>query len=227
MKRPTDLAGVEGLQPAALLVEHFVKEFSKKLGREITSVSPATLKTLRDHSRPGNIRELANVVERGGINTRGPVLHLSDTLAEPQTEAHTAHDKTQPFDHPGEPFNAGVGLRALPGQASQLILRPSLRVQQGGNLPLAVSLGRCEFRLRGCQSGLRRAELVNPTGVHVETLAGGSEPNGRAWRRLIRVARLYPLCSLMPPSFNGDLLDRRCRAAPSSPAGIPCSASAG
>src|SRR5213079_2834229 len=40
------------------LVEHFVRRFSKRLGKTITSVSPATLNKLRNHSWPGNVREL-------------------------------------------------------------------------------------------------------------------------------------------------------------------------
>jgi PAS domain S-box-containing protein len=63
-----------------LLIEHFAMRFSKKLGKEITSVSPATLHALRDYAWPGNIRELANVIERAVINTQGAVLRVVDHL---------------------------------------------------------------------------------------------------------------------------------------------------
>ena len=59
-----------------LLVEHFVGKFSQKLGKVITSIAPSTLKQLRDYSWPGNIRELANIIERAVINTHGPVLRI-------------------------------------------------------------------------------------------------------------------------------------------------------
>lgn len=73
------------------LVEHFVRRFSKRLGREISSVSPATLRTFMDYSWPGNIRELANVIERAVINTQGAVLRVSDRFEEPRLEgAHTS-----------------------------------------------------------------------------------------------------------------------------------------
>jgi PAS domain S-box-containing protein len=77
-----------------LLVEHFVKGFAKKLGREITSVSPATLKTLRDHTWPGNIRELANVVERAVINASGPVLSVADSFEIQPAEESRADGKS-------------------------------------------------------------------------------------------------------------------------------------
>lgn len=69
-----------------LLIEHFAMRFSHKLGKEITSVAPATLKTLRDYSWPGNIRELANVIERAVINTQGAVLRVVDQLEASQAE---------------------------------------------------------------------------------------------------------------------------------------------
>ena len=69
-----------------LLIEHFAMRFSKKLGKEITSVSPSTLKSLREYSWPGNIRELANVIERAIINTQGKVLRVVDHLETFQAE---------------------------------------------------------------------------------------------------------------------------------------------
>ncbi len=77
-----------------LLVEHFVKSFSKRLGREITSISPATLRTLSGHTWPGNIRELANVVERAVINARGPVLSVVDGFDPPPAEQLPAFGKS-------------------------------------------------------------------------------------------------------------------------------------
>ncbi len=59
-----------------VLVEHYVNSFSKKMGKRITSIAPATLSALRNYSWPGNVRELANVIERAVINSNGPVLHI-------------------------------------------------------------------------------------------------------------------------------------------------------
>jgi chemotaxis protein methyltransferase CheR len=61
-----------------LLVEHFVRRFSKSMGKRVTSVSPATLRSLSGYSWPGNVRELANVIERGVINSSGSVLQIAD-----------------------------------------------------------------------------------------------------------------------------------------------------
>jgi two-component system response regulator AtoC len=47
-----------------LLVEFFLTKHAAQLGRARPSLSPRTLRTLLDHSWPGNIRELENVVKK-------------------------------------------------------------------------------------------------------------------------------------------------------------------
>jgi PAS domain S-box-containing protein len=61
-----------------LLVEHFVRVLSKKMGKEITSVAPSALEALRSYHWSGNVRELANVIERAVITTTGTVLQISN-----------------------------------------------------------------------------------------------------------------------------------------------------
>jgi PAS domain S-box-containing protein len=77
-----------------LLVEHFVGRFSKKLGKKITSVAPATLNSLSNYLWPGNVRELANVMERAVINNSGQVLHPGQSLDSLQTETLSASKQT-------------------------------------------------------------------------------------------------------------------------------------
>lgn len=61
-----------------LLVQHFVGTYAKKFGKIISSVSPRTMDDLQAHSWPGNIRELANVIERAVVHTHGNVLQVVD-----------------------------------------------------------------------------------------------------------------------------------------------------
>ena len=60
------------------LLQHFTRRFSEKIGKNISSISPAVLKAFQEYSWPGNVRELANVIERAIINCDGPVLRLVD-----------------------------------------------------------------------------------------------------------------------------------------------------
>jgi PAS domain S-box-containing protein len=64
----------------ALLVNFFVDQANRKLGRTVKTISPQTLEALENYYWPGNVRELANVVERALINSNGTVLQLADKL---------------------------------------------------------------------------------------------------------------------------------------------------
>ncbi len=59
-----------------LLVEYFLRKFSKKLGKEFNGMSNATMDRLTKYSWPGNIRELENVMERATILAKGPLLQI-------------------------------------------------------------------------------------------------------------------------------------------------------
>src|SRR4030066_2383039 len=55
-----------------LLVQDFIERYSRKLGKQITSIQKETLKALQDYPWPGNVRELESVIERAGILCTGP-----------------------------------------------------------------------------------------------------------------------------------------------------------
>lgn len=59
-----------------LLVETFVDEFAKAMGKPIEAVAKQSLKALLAYHWPGNIRELRNVIERAVILAQGPVLRI-------------------------------------------------------------------------------------------------------------------------------------------------------
>ena len=63
-----------------LLVQAFVERYSRKLGKQITSIQKETMKALQEHPWPGNVRELESIVERAAILCPGPVLELVDKL---------------------------------------------------------------------------------------------------------------------------------------------------
>jgi formate hydrogenlyase transcriptional activator len=59
-----------------LLVEYFVARFSQRVGKRIDRVDRESLNTLTHYGWPGNIRELANVVERAVILSDGDALRI-------------------------------------------------------------------------------------------------------------------------------------------------------
>ncbi len=52
-----------------LLVEHFIKQISQRMGRTITGISSGGLRLLEEYYWPGNIRQLANVIEQSIVLT--------------------------------------------------------------------------------------------------------------------------------------------------------------
>jgi transcriptional regulator with GAF, ATPase, and Fis domain len=63
-----------------LMVEAFVQQYSRKLGKQILSITKETMTALQNYSWPGNVRELESIIERAVILSPGPVLHLVDKL---------------------------------------------------------------------------------------------------------------------------------------------------
>jgi transcriptional regulator with GAF, ATPase, and Fis domain len=61
-----------------LLVAHLVQRYAARLGKHIERIPRQVLDALEGHPWPGNIRELANIIERSVIVTQGPELQLGD-----------------------------------------------------------------------------------------------------------------------------------------------------
>jgi formate hydrogenlyase transcriptional activator len=60
-----------------LLVRHFTAKYAQKMGKDIRTISGASLRQLIRWNWPGNIRELENLIERAVILTRGTTLEVS------------------------------------------------------------------------------------------------------------------------------------------------------
>jgi len=57
-----------------LLVEHFLAQFRTEMRKPLEGVSAEVLEMLMAHDWPGNVRELRNVLERGAVMARGPII---------------------------------------------------------------------------------------------------------------------------------------------------------
>lgn len=75
------------------MVMHFVQQAAKRIGKEVHGVSQETMDTLIEYPWPGNVRELQNVIERGVILSKEPVLKLRpDLLPDQRLESGTSGD---------------------------------------------------------------------------------------------------------------------------------------
>ena len=160
-ERPEDLSAL-----AAFLVA----ETSRHLGRPVPRLDDAALEALRAHPFPGNVRELGNLLERGLVRCRGPVLgaaHLSLTVV-PASVANTISTTN---DVPAG--NAMTSILPFPGdlpldlgELERLAIAEALRRVRGNRTHAARLLGIGLRTLRNKLRAYRGAGLpVEPAGI--------------------------------------------------------------
>jgi two-component system response regulator HydG len=66
------------LDDVPLLLEHFVTLYASRNKKEVDGISDEAMDLLSSYYWPGNVRELENVVERGVVLTRGPMITPKD-----------------------------------------------------------------------------------------------------------------------------------------------------
>jgi len=66
-----------------LLLDHFLRSYSKKYQKPLKRINAATLKKLEKYPWPGNVRELQHAIERAVILGEEQVLHPGDFLLLP------------------------------------------------------------------------------------------------------------------------------------------------
>ena len=76
-----------------LLLEHFLKIFNQKLGKDVAGVSEEAMALLLDYHWPGNIRELQSVLRKSMLMAAGPVL-VPECL--PKELRSAGHSQDQP-----------------------------------------------------------------------------------------------------------------------------------
>jgi formate hydrogenlyase transcriptional activator len=80
-----------------LLVNYFGSKLSQRMGKQITSVSRQTMDVLTNHSWRGNVRELANFIERAVIVTRGEELEIPAAMLPTASETVVAVSSPSSF----------------------------------------------------------------------------------------------------------------------------------
>lgn len=85
-----------------LLAQHFLRQYSQAIGKDIFAIAPETLRLLIEHDWPGNVRELENAIEHAVIVTKGSAI-LSSSLPMNLTRSRDEENDPEP--------SAELGLR--------------------------------------------------------------------------------------------------------------------
>ena len=78
-----------------MLVNHYVRNFTRELGRDVGQIAPETLALLAAYSWPGNIRELQSVLKQALLRASGSVLvpaFLPEFLSRPEQDTSSLED---------------------------------------------------------------------------------------------------------------------------------------
>ena len=78
-----------------LLAGHFAELAARKLGKHIAGFTEDATEWLRKRRWPGNVRQLANVIERSVVLARGPRIGLDD-VRPPSRDLTATHDGVRP-----------------------------------------------------------------------------------------------------------------------------------
>ena len=78
------------------LIQHFLRQYSAKHGRDVQRVSSEALAILKAYEYPGNARELANIIERAVIVATGKKLEAHDLPGGLSAAVNAQQRRTKP-----------------------------------------------------------------------------------------------------------------------------------
>jgi formate hydrogenlyase transcriptional activator len=132
-----------------LLVNYFVSKLSQRMRKQITSVSRQTMEVLTNHSWRGNVRELANFIERAVIVTRGEELEVPAAMLPTASETVVAVSSPSSFRQ----AESSVIIDALRAAAGRIAGR--------GGAAERLGLKRTTLQNKIRRLGIRKAEYQN------------------------------------------------------------------
>jgi transcriptional regulator with GAF, ATPase, and Fis domain len=143
-----------------LLAHLFLDRYARELGKQIDSISPATMERLIAYDWPGNVRELSNMMERAVVLARGPVIDFgSDLLPTATARSGKASPRPPARVAPADP-NDRAGSRTLEDVERQHVLdtldRTSWRIEGPDGAASVLGLNPSTLRSRIKKLGLQR-----------------------------------------------------------------------
>ncbi|MFH1674617.1 MAG: sigma-54 dependent transcriptional regulator [Pseudomonadota bacterium] len=115
-----------------LLVEEFLREFSKNDKLESKEMTPEAIRLLQDYHWPGNVRELKNLLDRLIIMTSDKIIDVKD-IPEPYAQTKTAREDSSLF--------MSVSLKEAKKEFEKAYLIQKLRENQGNISQTAEAIG--------------------------------------------------------------------------------------
>lgn len=131
-------------QDLPFLVQHLIQKFNQELGKEIKGLSAELHHCLLQYLYPGNVRELANIIESAMVFSDGPYLQLEDVSEEIKVKQSILPSLTK-----GDIGAVVENLAGLPlKKIEELVIMATLQKNKGHRKKTAHMLGISERGLR-------------------------------------------------------------------------------
>ncbi|MFW8600332.1 sigma-54-dependent transcriptional regulator [Desulfobacterota bacterium M19] len=123
-----------------LLVDHFLKKYSRLFDKKISALSSYAMEVLMNYDFPGNVRELENIIERGvAMESSNIILPESLSIASHRQAAQGQQGAAADND------DFALGLEQAVENLEKRLLRKAL-AQAGGSKMKAAELLKISFR---------------------------------------------------------------------------------
>ncbi|MFB3885963.1 MAG: sigma-54-dependent transcriptional regulator [Thermodesulfobacteriota bacterium] len=140
------------------IAKHFLMEFSRKMEKKLTSISPEAENALKKFDWQGNVRELRNVIEQGVLLSNGAELTLPDLSLGMVRKDENLEDKgTVPLSP--LPVPDGIDLVSLLESIEKRYFEQALKLAGGNEMKAAqlLHLNHHTFRYRRRKLGIERS----------------------------------------------------------------------
>jgi len=131
------------------LAKHFLLEFGRKFGKKFTGISPEAENALMNHDWIGHVRELKNIIERGVLIGKGPVLEVEDLWLEAIQKGETLTRVKDEIIFP--PLtDTGIDLASTQESVEKYYVEKALKMAKGNESKAAklLNMNHHTFRYR-------------------------------------------------------------------------------
>nr|MBF0221174.1 sigma-54-dependent Fis family transcriptional regulator [Desulfobulbaceae bacterium] len=143
----------ERISDVPLLVDHFLKKYSRMFSKNITELSSYAMEVLMKYDFPGNVRELENIIERGVALENSNII-LPESLTISAHKKSALHAKNTPAPPPLPPASSSpapsgdlfeLGMEEAVARLEQEMIRTALS-QANNSKMKAAELLKVSFR---------------------------------------------------------------------------------
>jgi len=130
----------ERIEDLPLLIDHFVKTASQKIGRELKGVTPKAMTALKNFNWPGNVRQLVNIIEGAAVFAKGEFIDIHNLPEEIQL-GFAPEPTTSGLDWIATEMEKGKTLDEMVAAIEKEMIMRALTATEGNQSQAAAKLG--------------------------------------------------------------------------------------